>query len=416
MNGTRWAIKSRRLLDGTGQPVVEDAIVVVQEDRIVAVGAASQVALDTNTPVVDVGDRTVIPGLIDAHVHLLSTGGVSSGEESRAMNDHEALLQGTQNALMAIRSGLTAVRDCGDRNFLTLTLRDSVANDVIPGPRMICSGPVITSTAGQLWWNGIECDTTDDLRRAVRTLVKNRVDFIKLMGSGGNATPGSNPEASQYNAEGFHAVAEDAHRMGKKVAVHVHGVESIRLAVDAGIDTLEHCPFRADGTIKYDEDIVEEIVQKGLIVSLAMPATWYRLRAEDMRDMRTHPGHLWEDRYETIRRLHSAGVKLVVSSDQGSTGTRIEELALLMAFLVDTVGIPAADVLQGVTGLAAEALGMDGQIGTIQAGKLADLVIVDGDPLGDISAMERIYGVIKGGKLVARGDAVVWPPAPGAAL
>ncbi|MCH8892753.1 MAG: amidohydrolase family protein [Chloroflexi bacterium] len=416
MNGTRWAIRSRRLLDGTGQPVVEDAIVVVQEDRIVAVGAASQVALDTNTPVVDVGDRTVIPGLIDAHVHLLSTGGVSSGEESRAMNDHEALLQGTQNALMAIRSGLTAVRDCGDRNFLTLTLRDSVANDVIPGPRMICSGPVITSTAGQLWWNGIECDTTDDLRRAVRTLVKNRVDFIKLMGSGGNATPGSNPEASQYNAEGFHAVAEDAHRMGKKVAVHVHGVESIRLAVDAGIDTLEHCPFRADGTIKYDEDIVEEIVQKGLIVSLAMPATWYRLRAEDMRDMRTHPGHLWEDRYETIRRLHSAGVKLVVSSDQGSTGTRIEELALLMAFLVDTVGIPAADVLQGVTGLAAEALGMDGQIGTIQAGKLADLVIVDGDPLGDISAMERIYGVIKGGKLVARGDAVVWPPAPGAAL
>ena len=416
MNGTRWAIRSRRLLDGTGQPVVEDAIVVVQEDRIVAVGAASQVALDTNTPVVDVGDRTVIPGLIDAHVHLLSTGGVSSGEESRAMNDHEALLQGTQNALMAIRSGLTAVRDCGDRNFLTLTLRDSVANDVIPGPRMICSGPVITSTAGQLWWNGIECDTTDDLRRAVRTLVKNRVDFIKLMGSGGNATPGSNPEASQYNAEGFHAVAEDAHRMGKKVAVHVHGVESIRLAVDAGIDTLEHCPFRADGTIKYDEDIVEEIVQKGLIVSLAMPATWYRLRAEDMRDMRTHPGHLWEDRYETIRRLHSAGVKLVVSSDQGSTGTRIEELALLMAFLVDTVGIPAADVLKGVTGLAAEALGMGDQIGTIQAGKLADLVIVDGDPLGDISAMERIYGVIKGGKLVARGDAVVWPPAPGAAL
>ena len=408
---TTWAIKSGRLLDGTGQQVVSSGIVVVKEDRIVAAGSESEVTLSENIPVVDVGDRTMMPGLIDAHVHMLSTGGVSSGEESRAMNNHEALLQGAQNALMAIRSGLTAVRDCGDRDFLSLTLRDSVAKSVMPGPRMVCSGPVITSTAGQLWWDGIECDNTDDLRRAVRTLVKNGVDFIKLMGSGGNATPGSNPEASQYNAEGFHAVAEDAHRMGKKVAAHVHGVESIRLAVDAGIDTLEHCPFRTGGTIKYDEGIVEDLVQKGLIVSLAMPATWYRLRAEDMRDVRSHPGHLWEDRYETIRRLHTAGVKLVVSSDQGSTGTRINELALLMAFLVEKVGIPATDVLHGVTGLAAEALGMGDQIGTLQTGKLADIVIVDGDPMEDMGAMQRIHGVIKGGLLVARGDAVVWPPA-----
>ena len=408
---TTWAIKSGRLLDGTGQQVVSSGIVVVKEDRIVAAGSESDVTLGENIPVVDVGDRTMMPGLIDAHVHMLSTGGVSSGEESRAMNNHEALLQGAQNALMAIRSGLTAVRDCGDRDFLSLILRDSVAKNVMPGPRMVCSGPVITSTAGQLWWDGIECDNTDDLRRAVRTLVKNGVDFIKLMGSGGNATPGSNPEASQYNAEGFHAVAEDAHRMGKKVAAHVHGVESIRLAVDAGIDTLEHCPFRAGGTIEYDEGIVEDLVQKGLIVSLAMPATWYRLRAEDMRDVRSHPGHLWEDRYETIRRLHTAGVRLVVSSDQGSTGTMINELALLMAFLVEKVGIPATDVLHGVTGLAAEALGMGDQIGTLQTGKLADIVIVDGDPMEDMGAMQRIHGVIKGGLLVARGDAVVWPPA-----
>ena len=125
--------------------------------------------------------------------------------------------------------------------------------------------------------------------------------------------------------------------MGKKVAVHVHGVEAIRLAVDAGMDTLEHCPFRANGTTEYDESIVEDIVSKGLIVSLAMPATWYRLRAEDMRDTRAHPGHLWEGRYDTIQRMHAAGVKLVVSSDQGSNGTRIDELAQLMEFLVDQV-------------------------------------------------------------------------------
>jgi len=274
----------------------------------------------------------------------------------------------------------------------------------------VCSGPVITSTAGQLWWNSIECDTEDELRRAVRTLVKNGVDFIKVMGSGGNATPGSNPEASQYDAASYSAVADDAHRMGKKVAIHVHGVEAIRMAVDAGMDTLEHVPFRANGTIEYDEGIVEEMVRKGTIVSIAMPATWYRLRAEDMLDTRTHPGHLWEGRYETIRKMHAAGVKLVVSSDQGSTGTRIDELALLMEFLVNKVDIPASVVLYGATGLAAEALGMEEQIGTLAVGKLADITVVDGNPLEDIARMQQVHMVVKGGAVVARDGAIVWSP------
>ena len=181
------------------------------------------------------------------------------------------------------------------------------------------------------------------------------------------------------------------------------------MAVDAGMDTLEHCPFRADGTIKYDDRLAEEIARKGLIVSLAMPATWYRLRAEDMQDTRSHPGHIWESRYDTIRRLHAAGVKLVVSSDQGSTGTRIDELALLMEFLVTGVGIPAVDVLHGVTGLAAEGVGMADQVGTLEPGKLADILIVDGDPLMDIGAMRRIHGVVKDGRLVVKEGAVLWP-------
>jgi imidazolonepropionase-like amidohydrolase len=350
----------------------------------------------------DVGDRTLMPGLIDAHVHILLTGSLASGQEDRAATDGQALLRGARNAQLALKSGLTTVRDCGDRNYLSLTLRDFIESGGIAGPRLVCAGPVITSTGGHLWWNGIESDTADDARRAVRTLVRNGVDFIKLMGSGGNATPGSNPEAAQYDAAAFHAIADDAHRMGKKVAAHVHGVESIRMAVDAGIDTLEHVPFRAHGTIEYDERLVEDIVRKDLIVSLAMPSTWYRLRAEDMREARTHPGHLWERRYETIRRMHAAGVKLVVSSDQGSTGTRIDELALLMEFLVKGVQIPAADVLYGATGLAAKALGMADRIGTLKPGTLADMAIIDGDPVTDIAAMQRVHMVIKDGQVVVR--------------
>ena len=411
MSSQRWAIKSGRLFDGTRKPAVQDAIIVIEDECINAVGPQSQIALSPDTEVLDVGDSTVLPGIIDAHVHMLNTGSASSGQESRALNENQAMLVGARNALMALKSGLTTVRDCGDRNYLTLTLRDSITSGVIPGPRLLCSGPVITSTAGQLWWSGIECDTEDQLRHAVRTLVKNGVDFIKLMGSGGNATPGSNPELSQYNEAEYRAVAEDAHRLGKKVAIHVHGVGAIRMAVDAGMDTLEHCPFRANGGIEYDESIVEEIIRKGLIVSIAMPATWYRLRAEDMRDVRAHPGHLWESRPETIRQMHKAGVKLVVSSDQGSTGTRIDELALLMEYLANRVEMPAVDILYGATGLAAEALGIEDSVGTLEPGKIADIAIVDGDPFADITTMQRVHTVVRNGAVVVSNGGIVMPTA-----
>lgn len=404
-----WAIKAQRLFDGTGNPVLHDALMVIDNERIIAVGPAAQVPLPAGTTVLDMGQRTLMPGMIDAHVHLLWSGSAFSGQESREATDSQALLMGVRNAQLALQSGLTTVRDCGDRNYLSIALRDVIEHGDLAGPRLLCAGPVITSTAGQLWWQSIECDRVDELQKAVRTLVKHNVDFIKLMGTGGNATPGSNPEASQYDAAGFQAVADDAHRMGKKVAVHVHGVEGMRRAVDAGIDTLEHCPFRAHGKIAYDEQLVADIVARNLIVSLAMPATWYRLRAEEMREARTHPGHLWADRYETIRRMHDAGVKLVVSSDQGSTGTQIDELSLLMEFLTEHVHIPASAVLRGVTGLAAEALGIEDRVGTLEPGKLADIVVIDGDPLADMQAMRHIHTVIRGGETLVRDGALLWP-------
>ena len=391
----QWAIQAKQLYDGTRQRVIQDGIAVIDGERLSKVGAASDIVLPEGTDVLDVGDRTLMPGLIDAHVHILFTGSEKSGEESRTASDQQALLTGVRNAQHGLKSGLTTVRDCGDRNYLSLSLRDFIADGGLTGPRLVCSGPVITTTAGQLWWSGIECDTEDELRRAVRTLVKNGVDFIKLMGSGGNATPGSNPEVSQYEATAFQAVVQDAHRMGKKVAAHVHGVDSIRMAVEAGIDTLEHVPFRAHGTIEYDPRLVDDMLRKDLIVSLAMPATWYRIRADEMQEARSHPGHLWEQRYETIRRMQEAGVKLVVSSDQGSTSTRIDELSLLMEFLAQDVDMPALEVLYGVTGLAAEALGIEDEVGVLEPGKRADLVVVDGDPFTDMSAMRDIHTVGK---------------------
>jgi len=153
--------------------------------------------------------------------------------------------------------------------------------------------------------------------------------------------------------------------------------------------------------------LVDDMIAKDLVVSLAMPATWYRVRADEMEEARTHPQHLWEKRYETIRRMHEAGVKLVISSDQGSTSTRIDELALLMDFLVNKVYLPPMHVLYGVTGLAAEALGIEADVGTLAPGKLADLILVDGDPSIDMAALRRIHMVVKEGTVAVRDGVLV---------
>jgi len=147
----KWAIKAQRLFDGTGNPVVRDALVVIENERITATGPVSQVALPEGTAVLDVGNRTVMPGLIDAHVHILLSGSVTSGQESRAATESQALLMGVRNAQLALKSGLTTVRDCGDRDYLSLALRDCINHGDLAGPRVLCSGPVLTSPAGQLW-------------------------------------------------------------------------------------------------------------------------------------------------------------------------------------------------------------------------------------------------------------------------
>ncbi len=397
------------LYDGTRTPPIKDGVLLVDDGVVKYAGPSADAPDAHGAYIVDYTGATVMPGMIDAHVHVLSSGSESSDDELRSATEHEALLQGVRNAQLALTSGITTLRDLGDWNYLSLKLRDYINDGGIPGPRLVCSGPPITSTAGQCYWKGIECDTPDELRRAVRTLVKNGVDCIKLMGSGGNATPWSNPEASQFEFEGFRAVADDARRLGKMVAVHVHGVESIRYAVATGMDTLEHCPFRASGTIEYDEAVVEDIVRKGLIVSLAMPATWYRMTAGQMREARNHPGHLWERRADTIRRMHAAGVKLVVSSDQGSTGTRIDELGLLIEYLVDCVGLPVLDVFHGVTGLAAESVGLAGSVGTFEQGKQADVAVLDGNPFETASDVLHVRDVYKSGHCVVHNGGLVVP-------
>jgi imidazolonepropionase-like amidohydrolase len=249
----------------------------------------------------------------------------------------------------------------------------------------------------------LEVDTLDEMKKAVRYTIKGGADCIKIFGSGGNATPGSNPLAAQYSMEEFRVAAEEAHRLGKHVAAHVHPTVAIRSAVEAGIDSLEHCSWMSPGGISVDQGLLEEIINKGITISLGFPASWYRVPLDEIQDVMDREGReaMLEPRYRTIREMYDSDARVVASSDAGSTATRIDEFALLLEFLVNRLEIPADRVITSATSLAADAIGLGKETGSLEPGKKADVILVDGDPLSDITALQRVDTVIKDGRVAA---------------
>ena len=236
-------LRAARLFDG--RQLLRDAAVVIDAGVIQAVGPAAELLpLDStrvaNKEQFDLGDRTLLPGLIDGHVHLTFSGGEQAMVDVVRDSDELLLLRAVRNAERALRAGITTVRDCGDRHNVTFTLRDAIRSGVVRGPRLVACGMPITTTAGHCHFLGLVADTTDELVRAVRRQAQAGADSIKVMATGGRLTPGSNASEAQYSAEQLRLVVEDAHRLGRRVAMHVLGTSGIRNAVAAGADTLEH--------------------------------------------------------------------------------------------------------------------------------------------------------------------------------
>ena len=197
--------------------------------------------------------------------------------------------------------------------------------------------------------------------------------------------------------------------MGKHVASHVHPTTAIRSAVEAGVDTLEHCSWMTPSGIDVDQHLLEEIINKNVYISLAFPAAWYRVPSDELKDGTPFEGReaMTLPRYNAIRHMYDSGALVVASSDAGGTYTRIDEFALLLQFLAVTLEVPPAKVITSATSLAAEAIGIGQQTGSLEAGKQADVIIVDGDPLTDITALQRVETVFKGGVVVAKHEQVI---------
>jgi imidazolonepropionase-like amidohydrolase len=398
------------LIDGTGRPPIPDGALLIEGVKIVAVGPFSTVRanpqLTSEVQEIDLRPRTVLPGLIDCHVHLIG------GPEPRTLwntqyeDDARLTIRAYANARSALAVGLTTVRDCGARGTVVLSLTKAIADGIVPGPRILNSGAPITTTGGHCFFLGGEVEGIEGMQRAVRQRHKSGVDFIKVMTTGGGLTPGSNTRAAQYSQAELCAVADEAHRLRYRIAGHAHGTEGIQRAVVVGFDTIEHCSWLAaeeEQERDYVPALVEEIARREIYVCRTMAGS-ERLPLEEANP--EHP--FWSD-YDVFRRMVQAGVKVIAGTDAGVDKTPFSGYAYTLETMAGLGKMRPEAILASATRVAAQALGQADEIGTLEVGKRADAIAVTGNPLEDIRVLRQVNVVIRDGQIVARGGQIIVP-------
>lgn len=396
-----------KIFDGRGK-TIESGWVLVEGERIAEVGSTPMLkGFDPSWQVTDLAGRTLMPGLIDGHVHICFDAGPAAGQEVYGKSEASLALVAAQNAAKTVAAGFTTVRDMGGKNFVNLSLRDAINAGQIPGPRVLSAGHNICMTGGHGWQFGREADGPYEVRRAVREQMRAGADLIKFMCTGGTLTKTGKPGQTQFTGEELRAGIEEAHNAGLKTAAHAKGIEGTHNALAAGIDTIEH------GAMLNDE-LIELMLKRGVYVlpTLSSGANiiergtaagipdWVVEKAKRFRPLRL----------ESLSRAKAAGVKVAFGTDSGVPFNLHGKNAFELIHIQE-IGLSPAEALIAATSLNAEMLGLDGRVGTIAPGFVADLIIVDGDPLADIKIMAapgKIHAVFQGGRRAAEGGKLTW--------
>ncbi len=378
------------LIDGTGRPPVQNAAILVEGERITAIGRAADFGSRLNkSEVIDLGARTVIPGLINAHEHLLWRRGYG-GFEDRVVRQPAAklLLKGFGHALVSLLEGVTTVRDVGSKDGLAVALRDAINAGQAHGPRIVAAGAPIAMTGGHGYGAVKVANGVTEVRRAARENLKAGADLIKLMASGGFVARGvDQPTSQQFSFEEMCAAFEEAHKAGKRTSVHCHPPLAIKTAIQAGVDCIEH-----GGLV--DQETAELIAKSGRYIVPTL--TSLRMEIERGHAM-GRPEWLSEvcrqrlpGQKRTFKALLDSGCKIVAGVDS------LGDLQMEIGYMVDE-GMSPMRAIAAATSVAAECLGVADQVGTLEVGKYADLIAIDGDPLQDIRATRKVALTVKGG-------------------
>jgi imidazolonepropionase-like amidohydrolase len=386
------AIRAGSLFDG--QRALGPGMVLIQGGLITGIDA-SGAPPPADWLIHDFGDGvTVMPGLIDCHVHLSLDASGQAMANVAAVDDDALLQRMVVAATTALQAGITTVRDLGDRRFLTLRLRDHLRRNGIPAPRIVAAGPPLTTHGGHLAVMGGEAEGPDELKASVEERARRGCEVVKVMASGGVTTPGSRPHDDQYGAEDLRTVVDQSHERGLRTAAHVHAVTSIVNALEAGFDSLEHVTFMTADGVASDHRLIERIAGSGSFVSLTIGAV------PDVGRPPPAVGQRLEQIRSNAARLCNAGANIVLGTDAGlSPGKPHDVLPYALEALVD-LGIPPKSALHAVTTAAADACGLRGLTGRLAQGACADLTAINGDPLGEISDVRNVVAVYRDGHLV----------------
>jgi imidazolonepropionase-like amidohydrolase len=394
-----------RLIDGKSDRPIENAGVLIEGDRIVAVGGPD--VIPAGVDVIDLGPATLMPGFIDAHTHPLMWSGSYQMDHLRRSSAYKAL-RGLKALQRELGNGWTSLRIAGDADvyYAHLEIRRVIEEGLFVGPRIAGAGHYLSVTGGggdvnfispeqPVIAEGLVVDGPDEIRKAVRQEIKNGSDWIKILVTGAFMSVGDNPADVYFSPEELRAAVEEAHRRGVPVMAHAHATDGIKQAVRAGVRSIEHGTFM-------DDEAIELMVEKGVFLVPTIYIGEYFIekgsKAGDLQEKNVELSKKYQGEFvERVGKAARSGVKIAVGSDFGgyldSINTR--EFASLVG-----AGMTPMQAIQAGTRVGAELLGWDDRLGTIEPGKLADLVAVPGDPLEDISELERVSFVMLGGKIV----------------
>jgi imidazolonepropionase-like amidohydrolase len=387
------AIRAARVYDGETLHA-DFPLVVMDGSQIVAVDSTTGWPAG-DLQVMDLGDVTLLPGLIDAHVHLVFDPDRMSRQQEIVDEDNPTILRRMRrHALQQLRAGVTTVRDLGDRNYLAVALRDEYGANPEAGPEIVAAGPPITRTRGHCWFLGGEADGIASLQAAVAARVSRGADVVKVMATGGVITPGWEPHESQYAFEELAAATEAAHALGKPITAHAHGPRGIADAVAAGVDGIEHGSFFTGDGVEADWRTVDAMVEAGTFVGAT------EARQPEGAMVAPHLEGRLEQRSANFVRMHREGVRLVCCSDAGVGPQKPHGVLPRGIIRFGSIGLTNVEALASATTVAAEACGVADRKGRIAAGYDADLVAVAGNPLHDLEALLDVRAVIRMGRIV----------------
>lgn len=404
-------LKADRLIDGTSAAPMANAAIVIEKGRISQI--TTQDRLDTGprdeADVIEVKGGTIMPGFIEMHSHMHCSAEADAYRHVTTESDQVLLMRAVQAVRSALSSGVTTMRDLGSKNQVAIPVKKAVDDGIIPGPRLLVAGTPITTTGGHCNMFGTEADTAEEVVKAVRQQFKLGANCIKIMSTGGGFTPGTNVRAPQYPAETLRAAVVDAERLNLRVAAHCHATAGVRNCVQAGVHNLIHCTWLSadpEKVFDYDPAVADMIAEKGLYVDPTL-ALGYLNQMRSPERMAAQPGRITglsdpDRRFEILRDMWDRGVKFVTGMDSGMTNGRFNDFAYIPQVMVEKLEVSPMEAIVCSTKTSAECLGILSETGTLEKGKSADVLIVNGDPLADIRVLHSVNTIVKQGQLVKR--------------